>query len=93
MRLFRNQLVLVALFLAASAPAFSQAVNGTLVGTITDVTSAPVPDASVVITETNTGISQSTESNDSGNYSFNDLTPGIYTVTVEHRFQTYGNTL
>src|SRR4051812_32329967 len=84
MKLFRIQLVCAFLFLAASIPAFSQAVNGTLVGTITDATSARVPGARVQITEVNTGVTRSVVTNESGNYSFNDLTPGTYTVTVEH---------
>src|SRR3954452_4678195 len=84
MKLFRTKLVFAALFLASSIPAFSQAVNGTLVGTISDATSARVPGAHVSIAETNTRATRSATTNESGNYSFNDLTPGIYTVTVEH---------
>jgi hypothetical protein len=63
---------------------FSQAVNATLVGTITDASGATVPGAQVLITETNTGINKTALANDSGNYTFPDLPPGRYSVTVEH---------
>ncbi len=63
--------------------AFSQAVNATLLGTVTDVSGAVVANSKVTITEINTGISRTGETNSSGNYSFPDLPPGQYTVSVE----------
>jgi hypothetical protein len=79
----KSTLGVLLFFLAMNVPAFSQAVNGTLIGTITDTTAASVPNARVVITEVNTGVSRSSNTNDSGNYSFPDLPPGTYSVTVE----------
>lgn len=64
--------------------AFSQAVNATLLGTITDASGAAITKAQVVIIETNTGIVKTAQANDSGNYTFPDLPPGKYSVTVEH---------
>ena len=75
--------VLLVLFLAASVPAFSQAVNGTLLGTITDSSGAAVPNARVTIAETNTGVNRSTTAGDAGNYVFAELRPGTYSVSVE----------
>ena len=72
----------LALFLSASL-AFSQAVNGSLVGTITDSSGAAMPNVKVTLTETNTGVSRTTNTNESGNYTFADLPPGTYTVTAE----------
>src|SRR5215472_399988 len=63
--------------------AFSQAVNGSLVGTVTDSSGGSVPNAKVTVTETNTGVSRATSSNESGNYTFSDLPPGTYTVAAE----------
>jgi hypothetical protein len=63
--------------------AYAQFVNGTLLGTVTDSSGAVVPNAKVTITETNTNISRSTTANESGNYSFPDLPPGKYAVSVE----------
>ena len=68
--------------LCASA-AFSQAVNGTIVGTVTDASGAAVANAKVTLTETNTKIARSKLTNESGAYGFPDLPPGIYEVAVE----------
>jgi hypothetical protein len=76
--------VLSLLFLLVSGQcAFAQAVNGTLVGTVTDASGALVANAKVTLTATQTGISQSGVTNQSGNYSFPNLQPGIYRVEVE----------
>jgi len=74
-------LFLLALFTASMA--FSQAVNATLLGTVTDTSGAVVPNAKVTIVETNTGFSRTTQTNESGNYTFPDLAPGTYAVAVE----------
>ncbi len=63
--------------------AFGQAVNGSLVGNVSDVTGARVPNAKVTLTETNTGITRTTPTNENGNYTVSDLPPGTYTVSVE----------
>jgi carboxypeptidase family protein len=60
-----------------------QAVNATLLGTVTDSSGAAVGNAKVITTETNTGISHTAPTNESGNYVFPDLPPGTYTVTAE----------
>jgi hypothetical protein len=62
---------------------YSQAVNATLLGTVTDSSGAVVSNAKVVATEVNTGVSRSTQTNESGNYSFPDMAPGQYSVTIE----------
>ena len=66
-----------------SVPALGQAVNATLLGTVTDSSGAAVSNAKVTITETNTGTSHTSQTNESGNYVFPDLPPGTYTVTAE----------
>src|SRR6202795_682824 len=71
------------ILLGFSAPVMGQAVNATLLGTVTDSSGAAVANVKVSITETNTGISHTSQSNDSGNYVFPDLPPGTYTVTAE----------
>jgi len=74
---------LCALAVLCTGIAYSQSVSGTLLGTVTDSSGAVVPNARVQIIETNTNISHSTLSNESGNFSFPDLPPGKYAVTVE----------
>jgi hypothetical protein len=78
----KTMCVLLCLFLA-SVSAYSQAVNGTLVGTVTDSSGAMVASAKVTLIATQTGISQQGVTNASGNYSFPNLQPGVYKVEVE----------
>ena len=63
--------------------AYSQAINATLLGAISDTSGAVVPRVKVVITEQNTNVSKVSLTNESVNYTFPDLAPGTYTVTVE----------
>jgi hypothetical protein len=71
------------LLFGLSAPVMGQAVNATLLGTVTDSSGATVANAKVTITETNTGISHASQTNESGNYVFPDLPPGTYRVIAE----------
>lgn len=71
------------LFFLTALAGYSQAVNATLLGTITDASGGTVPNAKVTITETNTGVSRATATNESGNYVFPDLPPGTYSVVAE----------
>jgi hypothetical protein len=80
---FTIAVLLVAILLGLSAPVKGQAVNATLLGTVTDSSGAAVASVKITITETNTGISRTSQTNDSGNYVFPDLPPGTYTVTAE----------
>ena len=71
------------ILLGFSTPVVGQAVNATLLGTVTDSSGAAVANVRVSITETNTGIGRTSQTNDSGNYVFPDLPPGTYRVTAE----------
>lgn len=73
----------IALGTICVAALLGQAVTGSLVGTITDVTGAAVPAAKITITESNTGDTRITNTNESGNYAFPDLKPGVYSIRVE----------
>src|SRR6266436_5833930 len=75
--------LLATICLGFSGPVRGQAVNATLLGTVTDSSGAPVGNAKITITETNTGISRTSQTNESGNYVVPDLPPGTYTVTAE----------
>jgi hypothetical protein len=76
----RNALTL--LFLSTGF-AHAQAVNATLLGSVTDVTGAVVQNAKVTVTEATTNVSRVTNTNESGNYTVPNLPPGTYNVTVE----------
>ncbi|HEX4284589.1 MAG TPA: carboxypeptidase regulatory-like domain-containing protein [Terracidiphilus sp.] len=62
---------------------FGQAVNGTMVGTVTDTSGAAVANAKITITEKSTALVHQSITNGSGNYTLPDLPPGNYAVTVE----------
>jgi hypothetical protein len=71
------------LVLCFSQTLSGQAVNATLLGTIIDSSGATVANAKVVAIETATAAVHELVTNESGNYTFPDLPPGQYTVTVE----------
>jgi len=60
----------------------AQVLYGSLTGTVTDPTGAVVAGAKVEALNTGTGISTSVVTNDKGIYTFNNLLPGLYKVTV-----------
>ena len=76
-----RKLAFIGVICAGSA--FGQAVNGTLLGNITDASGGAVSGAKVTITEANTGAVHNAQTNESGNYTFPDLPPGRYSVTAE----------
>jgi Carboxypeptidase regulatory-like domain len=74
---------LAVLMLSFSHMFLGQAVNGTLLGTITDSSGATVAGAKVTATEVATGLIHESVTNESGNFTFPDMPPGIYSVTTE----------
>ncbi len=83
MKHLRQMCAFGALLIILCASARAQTLTATLVGTVTDSSGGSVPNAKVTITETNTNVSRSGQTNESGNYIFPNLPPGTYTVTVE----------
>ena len=83
MKHLREMCALLALLSAGCLAAYSQAVTGTVLGTVTDSSGAVVPNAKVTLTEVNTSIIHNTQTNNSGNYTFPDLPEGNYSVTIE----------
>jgi hypothetical protein len=75
--------VLFLLVSMAAVTGWSQAVSARLLGTVTDASGAVVPNASLTIRETQTGVARTAQTNDSGNWTVSDLPPGIYEVDVE----------
>jgi outer membrane receptor protein involved in Fe transport len=73
----------LALFFLFQASLFAQAVTGTILGTVTDPSTAAVANAKVTLTEGNTGTTRTAQTNSSGNYTFPDLPEGSYSVSVE----------
>ena len=61
----------------------AQAVYGSIAGTVTDSSGAPIPNATVTVTSVERNTSTSVTSNDSGNYNQSHLIIGHYSVRVE----------
>jgi len=63
-------------------PAWAQSVDtGTVAGTVSDPTGAVVAGAAVKLTDTSTGTSRTTVTNDAGRYILPNVTPGKYDIT------------
>ncbi|MGH9469270.1 MAG: TonB-dependent receptor domain-containing protein [Terriglobia bacterium] len=73
------------LLLAFSAGIFAQVSTGTITGRVTDPSGAPVPAATVTITEQNTSVAVKTATATNGDYSVPLLKPGLYSVRVSAR--------
>jgi len=81
--LLRSLLVLFAAVLLWGSPADAQlAGKGEIKGRVTDPSGAVVPGAIVVATATSRGITFTTKSSESGDFSVPALDPDIYTLTV-----------
>src|SRR5580704_14962119 len=79
----RKIFVLLSLAMFMAGAAFSQAVNGTIVGTVTDASGAVVAGAKITLTEENTRVVHNGVTNPSGDFSFPDMPPGTYDVMAE----------
>ncbi len=78
----------VSCFLAGSmtlAACAQTAATGTIAGTVTDASGAVVPNATVVITDTDTGAVRNITTNADGSYSVTFLQPGRYEVLLGGR--------
>jgi len=76
-------LVVLVIAMMASSVAMAQlSGKGAITGTVTDVSGAVIPGATVAVTNTTTGITTTTVSTGAGDYNFANLDPGVYTVTT-----------
>jgi hypothetical protein len=78
-------LALATLFLASTRTVAAQAITGTIVGTVRDVSGAVVANAAVTATNIATGIASSTIAGPEGNYTLPTLAPGTYRITAEYK--------
>ena len=70
-----------ALLLCLATPATAQTAGlGTISGTVTDTTGAVVPNGSVVVTDTDTGIARVVTTTSTGTYVATFLQPGHYEI-------------
>ena len=72
-----------ALFVCAALPSSAQSTgSGTITGTVTDTTGAVVPNAAVLIRDTDTNVAHTTGTDGAGNYVAPFLLPGNYEVVL-----------
>ena len=76
-------LLFLALSLAVPSWLAAQTVNSTLQGRISDTTGAVIPEASVTVLNTATGLKRSVTASAVGEYQIGGLPAGDYTVNVE----------
>ncbi len=76
----RLAVLLAAFFVLFAVQALAQ--EATIVGTVTDPTGASVPNATILITNTDTGVARNIPSNSDGQYVVPDLQIGHYVVHV-----------
>jgi Carboxypeptidase regulatory-like domain len=82
--------LLAVLCLAAGIPVLAQSGRGTLTGSVKDTTGAILPGASLDLKETNTGSRYAAIASEEGLYTFPQLPPGSYILTVTSpQFESY----
>ncbi|HEX8292553.1 MAG TPA: carboxypeptidase-like regulatory domain-containing protein, partial [Pyrinomonadaceae bacterium] len=74
---------LILCVLLSALTCLGQESRATLTGTVTDPNSAAVQNATVTVTNQQTGVSTSVNTTGEGNYTVTPLIPGRYTVAVE----------
>jgi hypothetical protein len=83
MRFSKSQVAgLLAALLLPTAIAFGQLTSGNITGTVFDPTGATVPNANVVVMNQATGVQNTTNTTSAGDYRFENLPVGRYTLTV-----------
>src|SRR5579863_4453067 len=82
--------LIVALATGSGWVGLAQSGRGNLAGSVKDSSGAVVPNASLALTEANTGATYNANSSAEGLFTFPELPPGNYTLTVTApTFETY----
>lgn len=74
---------LILFFLTYTQPGYTQIVNASLYGSVTDSSGAAIPDATITATNVTMGIETKTATDAAGNYILPSLPPAAYNITVE----------
>ncbi|MBV9302261.1 MAG: TonB-dependent receptor [Acidobacteriaceae bacterium] len=83
MRFFTARLLLLlAVSLLIAVPVFAQLTSGNITGVVYDQTGATVPGATVIAHNDATGVENTTTSTGAGDYRFENLPVGTYTINV-----------
>jgi hypothetical protein len=63
-------------------PSFAQLSTASITGVVRDPSGSPIPNAKIVVTNTDTGVQHPSQTNNAGNYLVLSLTPGHYSLRV-----------
>lgn len=80
-RIFSLTLAIILLF---ASNVLTQTFYSTIVGKVTDVNGASIPGATVTITQNGTNRTQTSATNDDGEYVITQLPPGTYTLKISY---------
>lgn len=69
-------------FASGTARLQAQVAGATVVGRVTDASGAVIPNATIDMLRTSTGVHRTAESNETGSYTIPNVEPGAYTFTV-----------
>ncbi len=83
-RFLRYAVLLLAVLLAVAWSARAQSTFGSIRGTVTDITGAVVPGATVTVHSLDQNFDRQATTSDSGEFVVENLQPGNYSLTVEH---------
>lgn len=78
-------LVWLTILLANTPRLLAQVITGQVTGIVVDTSGAVIPGATITLTSSTTGVSQKVYSSAAGDYVFEAVNPGIYTVIVRAR--------
>jgi len=79
----RVQVAASLLWLLSATAGFSQTFYGSIIGAVTDPSGAPIPQATVTVTNLGTAERRTADTDENGNYQFVNLVPGQYKVEAE----------
>ncbi|HVJ08417.1 MAG TPA: carboxypeptidase-like regulatory domain-containing protein [Acidisarcina sp.] len=75
-------LLFLGMCLLTASQSYGQSTNASLSGTVTDPSNAAIPDAKLSLTNAATGFTSNYVSDGAGQYTFPNLTPGTYNLSV-----------
>lgn len=84
-KLFFLSTIVLLCFVVAGPPAMAQVDSGAVRGAVTDATGAIIPGATITLVNTETGLTATTTAAKDGDYTFNPVRIGSYTVTAAQK--------
>ncbi len=88
-----TRIIRIAALLAVSVSLYAQGLTGTITGNVADQSGSPIPGAEIVLNNVGTGQNRTGQSDSTGAFTFTQLLPSTYKVTVTSKgFKRYEQT-